>query len=110
MDRQQFDRSRALDQPVSFIVGDVFPQELLIIRHLDDEWTVEDILKPLAEDKGDKMPDVHGIRRGTPTRVQEESLSLLFTVQDGVEISVRWGKRRRSMNLFFSQNANEKYA
>ena len=74
------------------IVGQIFPQELLVIGHLDDQRAIEYVLQPLAEDEGDEMADVHRLGGRTSPSVEVERLAFLFPVQNRMEISasVQW--------------------
>ena len=65
------------------------PEELLVVGQLDDERDVEGVLEPLGEDEGDEVSEVHRLRGGSSTRVQEEWVALLVTSQDVGEVAMR---------------------
>mmetsp|Transcript_129540 Transcript_129540/g.229014 ORF Transcript_129540/g.229014 Transcript_129540/m.229014 type:complete len:239 (+) Transcript_129540:496-1212(+) len=66
-----------------------FPEELLVVGHLDHQWHVERILQPLCHHEWDQMSKVHRSRRGTAPSVQVERLALFTALADGLQVSMR---------------------
>ena len=65
------------------------PEELLVIRQLDDKRHVEGVLEPLGEDEGDEVAKVHRLGGGSSPGVQEEWVALLVASQDVGEVAMR---------------------
>jgi hypothetical protein len=55
---------------------------------LNDERAVEHVLKPLGEDEGNHVAEVHRVGRGSTTGVEVEGLLGFVAVEDEVEFAV----------------------
>lgn len=81
--------------------------DLLVIRHHNDQGDIEYVLKPstgtmlaaipapkgriknpLGEGKGHHMAQMHAVAAGTATRVQEERLAFLMACQNPIEVAM----------------------
>ena len=67
----------------------ILPQELLVVRQLDDQGHVEGLLQPLGEEEGYEVAKVHGVTAGASASVKEELFPFLNLVQDETKVPVR---------------------
>lgn len=56
---------------------------------LNDEGAIEDVLKPLSEDEGDHVAEMHAVARRSTSSVEVEGLALLIAVEDEVELAAK---------------------
>lgn len=63
-------------------------QKLFVVRQLNDQGAVKDLLQPGSKGKGNLVTHVHGAAGRSTTGVKVEWLALLITVENVVEVPV----------------------
>jgi hypothetical protein len=63
-------------------------KSLLVICQHEDERHVKDLLQPACKFEGNGVAQMQTAAAGATTRVQEERLALLISIEDALEVSV----------------------
>jgi hypothetical protein len=86
--KRNFSSSARGFQSVSYLGAERGEGEGRRTSKLNNERAVEDVLKPLGEDEGNHVAEVHRVGRGSATGVEVEGLLGFVAVEDQVEFAV----------------------